>query len=159
MKNMSRRNFLKICAAAGLSATTFGNIAYANERENCVQFTEDVASNMASDFIQSIFPERHLMAGNVTRLYSQEGSPFGYIVDFLSEDDLTSGYIVFDGTRNGDIYEFSIDPGVLNPVMRAISNAPRVLSESNDIEAILTGPFTYAAYAPPNKRSIRHVWQ
>lgn len=155
MSDISRRNFLKLGAIAGASAALGTTPAFAEvDKEGKVLFTEEVAQYLAQSFLEGAFPDKALKATSATRLYSENGKPFGYVVNFETFDGEKNGYVIFDGTRDGALYEFSFDKGAKNPVEHALEKVPSMLSAGDEPIAIVTSPFTYEALVPSATASV-----
>lgn len=152
-KGFSRRKFL---ALAGIGAASFAvnsKIAFASDQEK-VRFTEEVAIDLANEFASSNFPEKNITAESATKLYANDLSPFGYIVEYATASGESGGYIVFDATNNGMIYEFSVSDGAISPYKRAINSSGIATRSSTNPLAVIESPFIYAAFLPSESTAI-----
>lgn len=150
---LSRREFLVLAGVGAAACSIVPGKAFASD-QNPVLFTEDVASSLASEFAVNNFPGQNIYPGDVTRLYSNDLTPFGYIVDYLTASGENSGYVVFDALNNGMIYEFSIGEGVVSPYARSKDTDGISLYSDDQLIAVLESTFNYAAYSPTDLKAV-----
>lgn len=152
-KGFSRRKFLALASIGAASAAVNSKIAFASDQGK-VRFTEEVAIDLANEFASSNFPEKNVIAESATKLYANNLSPFGYVVDYATASGESSGYIVFDATNNGMIYEFSISEGMVSPFAISVYSAEIANEESTPPIAFIESPFNYAAFFPDEDKAV-----
>lgn len=152
-RGFSRREFLTLAGIGAAGIVTRPKIALATNQEK-VKFTEEVAINLANEFASSNFPEKNVIAESATKLYANDLSPFGYIVDYTTASGENSGYIVFDATNNGMIYEFSVSEGTVSPYKGSVESAEIATQASTLPIAVIESPFNYAALFPDEDKAI-----
>lgn len=94
--------------------------AYASE-SSMVTLTDDLVIEMAERFATSVNPDANLEATNPIKFYDESGQAIGYIVDYY-ENDIYSGYVVFDSTQEGIISEYTFDPNSKNPYQAVVDS-------------------------------------
>lgn len=94
---------------------------YASETSSTIILTDELVIQMAERFSMSINPERNLEAADPIKFYDELGQAIGYVVDYY-ENEIYSGYVVFDSTQEGVISEYSFDSNSKNPYQAIIDS-------------------------------------
>lgn len=126
---IDRRQFMKLAAmaSAGVIGAGLPVGAFGNEIENGqqVEFTSEIARELAECFASTMQPGKKLAVSSVDALYSTNEEPIGYSASYFKGKQ-PFGYVVFDTTVEGLIgsYVFAEDvEGLEAPIKRRRANA------------------------------------
>lgn len=109
-----------------------------------IKMTDEVAIEMATNFLEGMEPEKNIYAENPVKFYDINGKARGYIVHYY-QDEVPYGYIVIDTTFDVPISEFSIGENAMSPYEKVIEQQQSSCFDASDDEwMICTGPYTYA---------------
>lgn len=113
---ISRRVFLTLAASA-IASCSKPKLIFATEKDQDVEFTADMAIQMASTFAENVLMDTDLKAYQATPFFDLEQIAKGYMVDY-KKHGIPYGYIVFDSTVEGFISSFSCYPNCKSPFLK-----------------------------------------
>lgn len=160
---MDRRTFVKLAAAAGLSAMVPATRAIASEDDDKVVFTEELAAIAANSFLNSFYPDKGLSISSVTQYATIDDVVDGYIVGFSDENGLPYGYLTASANAPGLYADFIIEEGALPPHLTAVKQCanPQISTLSNtqpelpdDAMVYLINAIQYGVYSPTSEQML-----
>ena len=152
---MKRKIPLVLCLVLILSIMVPG-LALANESESDkVSFTPELAIQLAQDFADSVFPNKHLTADTPLLFFDENGEALGYIVSYTKEDT-PYGYIIYDTSDPSLLSEYVVEEGISNPFVNEnrLNVATSRIMSSNESVIVKVGSFAYAAINPETEEAI-----
>ena len=160
---MDRRTFVKLAAAAGLSAMVPATRAIASEDDDKVVFTEELAAIAANSFLNSFYPDKGLSISSVTQYATIDDVVDGYIVGFSDGNGLPYGYLTVSANAPGLYADFIIEEGALPPHLTAVKQCanPQISTLSNtqpelpdDAMVYLINAIQYGVYSPTSEQML-----
>lgn len=144
---MKRRITALVLCVALLVLSVLPVSAEENTTQNNAKIvvTNEMAIEMAQNFVDQINPDDNLLAGDPLKFYDMNGQAIGYIVNYYKEN-IPYGYVIFDNSNDDLISEYSFGENSLNPYTSIKSNSNVATFSEEDATLYKMEPFTYGVY-------------
>ena len=143
MKKRLLSVFLVLVLVLSVGTVSFATDDISNTNQSSIKVTDDIVSEIASNWAKSLYPDLNVEVDNIVKIYNSQNIVTSYSVGYFV-DGQPYGYAIVDFTIPGYIGEYNIGAEYLDMYTLIITES-EISTYSVEEPKLLTGmPFEYA---------------